>query len=196
MYRYRLARVPKDMPIRDMGPVQLYQYLYENCPEAIDGDEDNTIMIFRIIQDDIFDFGSCPLVDEIIANSNRFFTNTFTEDKFEENHIRVCDKRTLRTAIEGIRKLILESYDRLCSLPDNALRGEIQMRKGAWFKLSEIISEPVAPSVDDTASLPYNMDEDNDRIVDSYLWEYQIFELVKIYKTFDFNKYDLVFLGW
>ena len=42
----------------------------------------------------------------------------------------------------------------------------------------------------------FNLDENDECICNSWLYEHQIFELVRLYKTIDFEKYDLVFLGY
>ena len=43
--------------------------------------------------------------------------------------------------------------------------------------------------------LPYNLGK-RKNIVNSDKYEYAIFELVKIYREFDFKKHNLVFYGW
>lgn len=43
---------------------------------------------------------------------------------------------------------------------------------------------------------PINLDEDSDCITHSWLYEYSIFELVRLYKTFDWENNDLVLMGW
>jgi hypothetical protein len=41
---------------------------------------------------------------------------------------------------------------------------------------------------------PYDA-SDNPRLVSSWKYEYEIFELVRIYKTFDFKKNVLIYYG-
>ena len=43
---------------------------------------------------------------------------------------------------------------------------------------------------------PYNLDMDTPKIVRSWLYEHTIFELVRLYKTFDSDNYDLIFFGY
>ena len=43
---------------------------------------------------------------------------------------------------------------------------------------------------------PVDLDANSDRIVRSWDYEYQIFELVRILKTFDFEKDTIVVMGW
>ena len=43
---------------------------------------------------------------------------------------------------------------------------------------------------------PINTDLTKDTICDSWLFEYAIFELVRIYKTFDWENDALILLGW
>ncbi|MFW6002536.1 MAG: hypothetical protein ACOCQD_04275 [archaeon] len=46
-----------------------------------------------------------------------------------------------------------------------------------------------------TGTVVYNMREDIDCIVNSWEFEYEIFELVCLYKTFDEENYYLVYRG-
>jgi len=43
---------------------------------------------------------------------------------------------------------------------------------------------------------PYNLDKKSEHLVKSDAYEYQVFDLVRIYKTFDFDKNYLLFTGW
>jgi hypothetical protein len=43
---------------------------------------------------------------------------------------------------------------------------------------------------------PYNMDVTREGLVSSWLYEYEIFELVLLYRTFDWDKNVLIFYGW
>lgn len=43
---------------------------------------------------------------------------------------------------------------------------------------------------------PINLDESRERITDSWSYEYAIFELVRLYKIFDWENNDLVLVGW
>jgi len=45
-------------------------------------------------------------------------------------------------------------------------------------------------------TLPYNLDEDKDEIVSSWKYEYSVFELVRIFKTFDWENNKMVWYGW
>ena len=38
--------------------------------------------------------------------------------------------------------------------------------------------------------------EESETILNSWLFEYQIFELVRLYKSIDWNKYTILFYGW
>ena len=43
---------------------------------------------------------------------------------------------------------------------------------------------------------PYNLKEDNSEIVSSWRYEYAIFEMVRLFKTFDWENNYLLFYGW
>lgn len=43
---------------------------------------------------------------------------------------------------------------------------------------------------------PFSLDKDNDSLVRSWKYEYVIFDLVRVYKTFDWNKNVMVYYGY
>lgn len=53
----------------------------------------------------------------------------------------------------------------------------------------------ISPRHDLPIKLPYDMDKGKDQIVNSWSYEYGIFELVRIYKTFDFKNNILIWTG-
>ena len=44
-------------------------------------------------------------------------------------------------------------------------------------------------------TLVYNIDKDKEKLVSSWEFQYELFDLVRIYKTFDTEKYHLLWLG-
>lgn len=42
---------------------------------------------------------------------------------------------------------------------------------------------------------PYNLSKKNKQIIDDNSYEYNVFELVRIYKEIDFNKQEVLFIG-
>jgi len=45
-------------------------------------------------------------------------------------------------------------------------------------------------------SLVYNIDKNKDKLVSSWEFQYEIFDLIRIYKTFDTENYHLLWLGY
>jgi hypothetical protein len=67
-----------------------------------------------------------------------------------------------------------------------------QVEKNALHK---ILSHVFSYSTEWKCLTPYNLNEDLPQITDSWKYEYAIFELVHIYKTFDWNKNIMVYYG-
>lgn len=44
--------------------------------------------------------------------------------------------------------------------------------------------------------LPIDLDENRERITGDWSYEYAIFELVRLYKVFDWENNELVLVGW
>jgi hypothetical protein len=204
-YRYRFAKANKEFvnKILGMSVEELIAFTQTHNPDAYEEIEDtppwfNCWNIFQ--QEEIFDFGDCP-VHQAISNSSKdlFERNQKVGEYFSENEMRMCDKNTLLQAIDALRALIASHFKELAE-DENAARAYCHKRAEDWMLISEIFSEfNISESRKtqlNSAHYPYDIDEDSDGIVQSGLYEYAIFELVYIYKTFDWENNYLLFYGW
>lgn len=137
----------------------------------------------------IFEFGKLYWDDTIMRIHNtgeKLFTNEETQEKFDDYDPYLVGKEALKVAIEIYTNKIKEMYENLKEGIDNAKtdeeRVEIYKRHFQdymyWWKQDMVI------------------DLEKEPICQSWLYEHLIFELVHLYKTIDFEEYDLVFLGW
>lgn len=149
--------------------------LYEFCPE-------------------IFDFGKDFEIEKLVNKSVPLFNSKELNDIYEEYKPILISKDGFIECIETFKSKIIENYKEL-------LNEAISLHKTDNCDLSNIIchfnsylkrwENDIIPGI--TA---YNLDEDTNNIVYSPLYEHEIFELVRIYKTFDWENMYMLFLGW
>ena len=106
----------------------------------------------------------------------RFFTHKMN---FESDiEFSLGSKDFLLYIIENYRDKVKAFYINLETKTEKELRDHAKTMRIEWVNLT-----------------PYNIDENVDTIVDSWKYEYEIFELVRIYKTFDWKNDVLVYTG-
>ena len=200
-YRYRFAKVKKNTvaDISNQSRERFIEYLMNHNPKSYCEEEDyiNTYDCFG--QEEIFDFGSdCRFADTLVKQATPIFSD---EMLFEETGKAVlCSKEDFLFVIEQIRKIILDYFKELQNGSVAEMKQAISDKVDDWEHLHIILGVSNASKKQqqemDKAHLPYNISMDTDMIVNSWKYEYEIFELVRLYKTFDWDKYELIFYGW
>lgn len=149
----------------------------------------------------IYGFGKLywdDTAERIYSKGKPLFNNEDTQDYFEDYQPYVVGKKGLLEAINIYTERIRKNYNDL--LEDGK---EIQMIFGITehqeipkeTKWEEHIQD-MCREWNNNYMLPYNLDEDTDMIINSWKYEYGVFELVRLYKSINFNEYDIVFLGY
>jgi len=113
---------------------------------------------------------------DITKTTKRFFKEKLPYE--DDCEFIIASKEFLESIIEDYKKYIINFYTNI--------QNNSEEKKEYYFKNK--ITEWVTLN-------PYNLDLDNDTIVDSWKYEYAIFELVRIYKTFDWKNYLLIYSG-
>jgi len=110
----------------------------------------------------------------------KFYTNN--ENIYEDCDFHLISKEGYLEIIEWHRAKILAYYKSLLIRDTQATTIHIGLIIGEWEK----------------GNPPYSLDEDEDKdeIVSSWRYEYSIFELVRIFKTFDWENSKMVWYGF
>lgn len=125
--------------------------------------------------EEIHEFGKYCEFD-IKKHTKRFFKDKMVFEDDEEFYI--ASPKFLECVIKDYHNNIINYY--------NKIMDESDEQKNIYFK----------SKISEWSSLkPYNLDLNNDVIVDSWKYEYVIFELVRIYKSFDWDNYLLIYYG-
>ena len=120
------------------------------------------------------------------------FTRPSTNKQFnEESEFYIVGKEGLKAIIDSYHDKILNYYKSI--LNPNPAEVEI-----GWQDTPEkaIQSKLKEWERNKWNVLPYNLDLKKDEVVSSWKFEYQIFELVRLYKTIDETKHLICITGW
>lgn len=170
----------------------LMEYCKERYPKSVDDDPDeNYIDIHEILnQKRIFEFGKLywdDTVEKIQACGQPLFDIEATQKAFEHYNPYMMGKEGLLKAIEIYKGKIINYYKSL--LVDDkdyrALTSPAKLRDYVedmldWWERFGVL----------------DLNENHEQISDSWKFEHQIFELVRLYKSINWKEKCLLFYGW
>lgn len=171
-YRARLGRVEKTEKARFAG---------KTCEEAEEMMEESYSCYRPGFHFELYELGKYCEFD---IKPESFYD--FDVEKECECEFHILSK-------DGLKQIIAEYHEKVASnYREISEKGEwrqfIESRNREWNKKSSY------------GMLPYKLDEDPQRgdgnLINSWQYEYGIFELVSIYRTFDWEKNYLIYSAW
>lgn len=111
----------------------------------------------------------------------------FHEDKASAPH--VVKEHTLKTIIDVIKEDIVNYYKSL-------LKGDDATRYAMMRTHVEETIKEWEPEFRPDIMSPINFNQKDEKLTNSWRYEYSIWELVRLYKSFDFERNTLLFVGW
>lgn len=184
---------------------------WEECckkhfPDAVDIDEydDGTVEIYinfhRVLnQKEIHEFGKLYYEDtaeRIESKGKPLFNNAETKEMYEYYNPYVVGKEGLLEAIEIYRQKVVDYYTDM--LKDGAIQilpFGIEINRED-IKSIDKVQEHIKDMIFWWRKGAIDTDLDDEQITGSWLYEHRIFELVRLYKTIDWNTKSLLFYGY
>lgn len=220
-YRYHFLQAPVEFTeklVRCKTTEEYNKLIFDTFPDAreqhelsCDPEDPNKIPVdfSEIDFDEKFELVT-DAIDKTLADIRQkggnilsHITNNHNNDRF---YITVVDKNLLKQLINSVREIIEMSYREMIEPEyhrhyiheDNPERAE---------KILKIISEIQTAErelfIRNRANMwkaefiaPYNLDDSNDMLAQQWEFEYVIWDLVRLYKSFDWTKYNLLITGW
>lgn len=131
----------------------------------------------------------------------RFFDLDETNDSVHNSDSEwlLVEKDFLKLVIEDYRSKIKKYYEEMVSVgrfgfPDKNKKIE-DLTKEEIAALYNHVADMGSDWINPWDTPPYNLDSDDDKITNSWKYEYTIFELVRLYKSVDWENNILVFTG-
>lgn len=185
-YRNYLYKIPKK-EIKKLRSITL-----EELVEKYGDKEEDYVSMLDVLEHKskcIFEYGKLywdDTIERIHATGEKLFTNEEIDDRFSDYDVYLVGKKALEETINIYKGKIVKMYEHLLDNKDltdkdiiDKYEEHLKDYRIWWTRFNAL-----------------NLDENNDCICDSWLYEHKIFELVRLYKTIDFEEYDLLFLGW
>lgn len=153
-------------------------------------EDDDYINIHKLIGDKcIFEFGKLywdDTIERIESTGKKLFSNDEVQEFFYDYAPYLVGKEALKEAIDIYEGKIKTMYAEL----------DKKVEQAETFEDKYELCKSHISDYERWWQRCFVIDLEKDAICQSWLYEHQIFELVHLYKTIDFDEYDLVFLGW
>ena len=205
-YRHYFYLVEKEEveKVRRMNYDELFDYAKNKKCAAEDEDGKWIDFIDKNFMNkkEIFEFGKLyydNTAERIYSTGIPLFENKETQDEFSDYVPYIVGKSGLEMAIQIYKEKILKYFKSLVT-KECASRGIVEFTvKPEDLKVAEVCQEiegKISRWSNFFGCCPINMNESSESITNSWLFEYNIFELVRLYKSIDWDKYDILFYGW
>lgn len=204
-YRHRFATVPKGVydAVKDMTPEQLKEWVLKNQPDGWydEGDGEGWFSHYLILgQCEIFDFGkNCWFAEDLMKRAQPLFNLQETQNAMEPIHL--CTKADFEFVIDEMRKHIANYFKEIFeTYSPEQMKHHFKEKQEEWDDMTNTLGmtdlTPEKAAAINAMYRPYNMDLSRDGLVNSWLYEYEIFELVLLYRQFNWDTTVLMFYGW
>lgn len=200
-YRQYFEKVKKEkiQEIKDLDLQGLIEYAKRKNIEV--DDENNHIFFLDILKTlggiEVFGFGKYyENAEELCKLGEPVFNNKSVQEQYDDYYPYVVGKEAVTCAIEWQRKKILNYFQDLLLSDEEHKKNHPFDKRTRQERIEEEIRDKVI-EWESTWITPYNIEnEENNRIVNSWLYEYTIFDLVRIYRDTDWNTECLIFYGY
>lgn len=186
---------------------ELYNFCIANnidCDKDEYGEEISYYCPLYHLGKEIFEFGKYYENDsEIYKHGDSLFTSDELKERYREYDAIICDENAILCAIEWQKQHIINMYEHLVnntfenSYERYAYPKDMDDKELHYKRLLSHCKDHLTwwkPMFGDHSATNLNKNKDN--LVSSWLYEHTIFDLVRIYKTFDWENKCLMFIGW
>lgn len=126
------------------------------------------------------------------------FTSEELKERYSDDGFALLTKDDFKSIIEFYRQKIISWFKSLLEIKDSSKFTAEYTKEQYWF---EMLKGEVQDKIDAWSGKyfgisPIDLDESRERITSDWSYEYAIFELVRVYKIFDWENDELVLVGW
>ncbi len=126
------------------------------------------------------------------------FTSDELKERYSDYGFALLTKDDFRAVIEAYRQKIIDWLKSLLEPEDDPI---IPSKLSKEERKRLAIEHSIEDKLDSWSGKyfgisPIDLDESRERIIGDWSYEYAIFELVRVYKSFDWENNDLVLVGW
>lgn len=186
---------------------ELYDFCIANgieCSKYEDDDEISFYCPLYRLGKELFEFGKhYENASDIYEHGDSLFTSDELKERYQDYGAIICDEKAILCAIEWQKQRIIKNYE---NLVNNTFTNQYERRRYPkdiddkelhYQRLLNHCKEYLdywKPDFECYGVI--NTNKEDDCVTNSWLYEHTIFDLVRIYKTFDWENKCLLFMGW
>lgn len=170
-------------------------------------DDESYCPVYGLPYKEVKEFGSDYFVDDIFNHSQEIYTTDELKEKYQDSDFRFGSSQLLLDAIEDYRQRTEDYYNSLFENTASTSWGNYKLTKMSDEERKEHHYNRLLSFVDDKRKewgeitrswnlFPYDLKKETNSIISSWDREYAVFELVRLYKLMDDEKFYCVFYGW
>ena len=198
-YRHYLYAVPKEQ-VAEIQACKTAKDLTEFAKRHdYPYDEDDGWLSLYKVGKELYELGKLSEIGfKLESERPSVFTSDELKEEYSDYSFALLTKDDFKSIIEFYRQKIISWFKSLLEIKDSSkftaeftkeqyqfemLKGEVQNKIDIW-------------SGKYCGITPIDLDAENEQINNSWLYEYAIIELVRLYKIFDWKNDELVLVGW
>lgn len=162
-------------------------------------DEDDGWLSIYKVGKELYDLGKYSEIGfKLESERPSVFTSDELKEEYSDYGFALLTKDDFKLIIEFYRQKIVDWFKSLLEIKDSSKftaeytkeQYQFEMLKGTIQNKIDIWSGKYC------GITPIDLEPENEQINNSWLYEYAIFELVRLYKIFDWKNNELVLVGW
>ena len=167
-----------------------FEDLIERC-RVLENNYNLNYISPRMLVNEIHEFGKYVNIKKLEGNLKLYFLNP------EVNEFFKSDYEFMEITKEGLELIIEEYAEYIANYYESLLKvDEIDILKGNTVEKKCVSAiESKFRTWKNEYMTPYNLSEDCEHLSDSWEYEHSIFDLVRIYKTFDWENDTMIWYG-
>lgn len=203
-YRHYLYAVPKKQvaEIQACKTNEDWCNFAENYGYKVDQDccDDGSGCVFPYkIGTKLYELGKYSKIGfKLESERPSLFTSEELKERYSDDGFALLTKDDFKAVIEAYRQKIIKWLQSLLNVDERICFSEELTKEQYQF---ETLKQEVKDKIDSWSGKyfgisPIDLDESRERITGDWSYEYAIFELVRVYKAFDWENDELVLVGW
>lgn len=147
---------------------------------------------------ELYELGKCSEIGcKLESERPSLFTSEELKERYSDYGFALLTKEDFKAVIEAYRQKIVDWFQSLLNPDESIIVPKLSKEERKYLELEREIKNKLAQwSGKNFGILPIDLDESRERITGDWSYEYAIFELVRLYKIFDWENDDLVLVGW
>lgn len=198
-YRHYLYAIPKSQVVEiqacktanDLTEfAKRYGYPYDK--------DDGRLSLYKVGKE-LYELGKHSEIGfKLESERPSLFTSDDLKERYSDYGFALLTKDDFKAVIEAYRQKIVDWFKSLIEIKDSSKFTAEFTKEQYQF---EMLKREVQDKIDSWSGKyfgisPIDLNDDKERITGDWSYEYAIFELVRVYKSFDWEKNELVLVGW